>query len=55
LVRTAPALCPPDEWHAVEGYIGAALAMETFYYHRAGGLDGMDVARPWATTHRRSA
>lgn len=55
LVRTAPALCPPDTWHAVEGYLGAALSMETFYYHKAGGLAGMDVARPWTTGERRAA
>jgi hypothetical protein len=46
IVRTAPALCPPDDWHAVEGYIGALRAMETYYYHEAGGLVGTNVASP---------
>lgn len=46
IVRTAPALCPPDDWHAEEGYAGNLRAMETFYYHGKGGLIGMDLCSP---------
>ena len=45
VVRTAPALCPPDDWHAQEGFLGARQAMETFFYG-AGGFEGMLVATP---------
>jgi predicted phosphodiesterase len=44
VVRTAPALCPPDDWHAQEGYIGSRQAMETWFYRPGGGLAGMLVA-----------
>lgn len=44
VVRTAPALCPPDDWHASEGYVGARQAMETWFYRPGGGLAGMLVA-----------
>ena len=44
VVRTAPALCPPDDWHAQEGWIGSRQAMETFLYRAGGGLAGMLVA-----------
>jgi len=44
VVRTAPALCPPDDWHAQEGWIGSRQAMETFLYRPGGGLAGMLVA-----------
>jgi hypothetical protein len=43
IVRRAPALCPPDDWHAREGYIGSRQAMETWFYD-GGGLAGMLVA-----------
>lgn len=46
LCRVAPALCPPDQWHAEQAYVGNLLAMEAFYYHRAGKLLGHDVASP---------
>ncbi len=46
VVRTAPAICPPDDWHAVEGYVGSRQAMESFFYRPSGGLDGMIVAAP---------
>lgn len=46
LVRIAPALCPPDDYHAVEGYIGNRQAMELFVYDHAGGLAAMHVAGP---------
>ena len=46
LVRTAPAICPADEWHAENGFVGSRRAMETFFYNNRGGLDGMLVAGP---------
>ena len=45
VTRTAPALCPPDDWHAQEGYVGSRQAMETFFYG-PGGFAGMLVASP---------
>lgn len=46
LVRVAPALCPPDDYHAVEGFVGNRQAMELFIYDAAGGLTAMHVAGP---------
>ena len=46
IVRTAPAICPPDDWHSNEGYVGSRQAMESFFYREKGGLDGMIVAAP---------
>jgi len=46
LVRVAPALCPPDDYHAVEGFVGNRQAMELFIYDQAGGLAAMHVAGP---------
>lgn len=46
VVRTAPAICPPDDWHSQEGYVGSRQAMESFFYREKGGLDGMIVAAP---------
>jgi len=45
IVRTAPALCPPDDWHSVNGFIGARQACETFLYSPEGGLTAMHVSR----------
>jgi UDP-2,3-diacylglucosamine pyrophosphatase LpxH len=44
VVRTAPALCPPDDWHSVNGFIGSRQAMETFLYDPDGGLSSMHIA-----------
>jgi len=44
VVRTAPALCPPDDWHSQEGWIGSRQAMESWFYRAGGGLAGMLVA-----------
>jgi hypothetical protein len=44
IVRTAPAICPPDDWHAENGFIGSRRAMETFLYRPEGGLVSMHVA-----------
>jgi len=44
IVRTAPALCPPDDWHSVNGFIGARQACETFIYSPEGGLSAMHIS-----------
>lgn len=46
IVRTSPAICPPDDWHSVHGFIGARQAMETFIYVPDGGLMAMHIAGP---------
>lgn len=46
VIRTAPALCPPDGWHAAEGFVGAPRGMESYYYHAAGSLVGMTMSSP---------
>lgn len=46
IVRTAPALNPPDDYHAVNGWIASRQAMETFFYDHAGGMVAMHVAGP---------
>jgi len=46
VIRTAPALCPPDGWHAQEGYVGKPRGMQSFYYHSGGSLLGMSVSNP---------
>jgi len=46
VVRTAPAICPPDSWHADSGFIGSRQAMETFIYRPEGGLTAMYVSGP---------
>lgn len=46
VIRTAPALCPPDGWHAIEGYVGAPRGMQAFYYHTQKALIGMTVSNP---------
>ena len=46
IVRTAPTVCPPDDWHSANGFIGARQACETFFYQPDGGLTAMHVAAP---------
>lgn len=46
LVRIAPSLSPPDDYHAVNGWVGQREAMEAFIYDAAGGLTAMHVAGP---------
>jgi len=46
IVRTAPSLNPPDDYHAINGWIASRQAMETFFYTPAGGLASMHVAGP---------
>ena len=41
VVRTHPAICPPDDWHAAHGFVGSRRGMETFFYRPEGGLAGM--------------
>lgn len=40
-VRQHAALCPPDGWHALEGYVGAPRRMWSFVYSAAGGDGGL--------------
>ncbi len=44
IVRTAPAICPPDDWHSQMGFIGSRQAMESFLYDPEGGLVSMHIA-----------
>jgi hypothetical protein len=44
IVRTAPTVVPPDDWHSASGFIGARQCMETFLYRPEGGLVSMHVA-----------
>jgi hypothetical protein len=46
VVRTAPAVCATDDYHAEEGYIGQRRAMELFIYEKDGGLSSMHVSGP---------
>jgi hypothetical protein len=46
IVRTAPALNPPDDYHATNGWVASRQAMETFLYHERGGLTAIHVAGP---------
>lgn len=46
LVRIAPSLSPPDDYHATNGWVGQREAMEAFVYDAAGGLAAMHVAGP---------
>ena len=40
-IREHLALCPPDGWHSVEGYVGSPRGMDTVLYHREGFVRGM--------------
>ena len=44
IVRTAPTICPPDDWHSANGFLGARQACETFLYSPDGGLRSMLVS-----------
>ncbi len=39
-VRVIPALCPPDQYHLLRGYVGGHRAAEALYYHREHGPAG---------------
>lgn len=51
IVRTAPTICPPDDWHSTHGFIGARQACETFIYEPDGGLTAMHIATPRKEPH----
>ena len=62
LVRVAPTVCPPDDWHSNHGFIGARQCMETFIYEPDGGLiaqhvrgtkDADDTGRQQRPTEKR--
>jgi hypothetical protein len=50
--RAIPALCPPDQWHVLHGFLGGKRAAEVLFYHRTRGPAGMfpvfvdEVTRP---------
>jgi hypothetical protein len=46
LVRIAPSLSSPDDYHSTNGWVGQREAMEAFVYDAAGGLAAMHVAGP---------
>ena len=39
-VRVIPAMCPPDEYHTLHGFVGSHRAAEVLYYHREYGPAG---------------
>ena len=39
-VRVIPAMCPPDEYHILRGFVGSHRAAEVLYYHREYGPAG---------------
>lgn len=40
-IRVLPALCPPDEWHVMKGFIGSQRAADALFYHYEHGPAGM--------------
>lgn len=42
-VRVLPALCPPDEWHAANGFVGNQRNAEGYIYNDKEGLVGMVI------------
>lgn len=40
-IREHLAICPPDGWHSVEGYVGAPRGMDAFVYSAEKGVRGM--------------
>ncbi len=45
-VRIAPALCPPDKWHADKGYIGSVRQSQGLLYQRDNGLEAIFYSTP---------
>jgi len=41
--RTLPALCPPDAWHAENGYVGNLRSSEAFVWDEQEGLIGIVI------------
>jgi hypothetical protein len=46
LVRIAPSLSAPDDYHTTNGWVGQREAMECFLYDARGGITAMHVAGP---------
>lgn len=42
-VRVLPALCPPDEWHAANGFVGNQRNAEGYIYNDKEGLIGIVI------------
>jgi hypothetical protein len=40
VIRVLPALCPPDEWHVIRGFIGNHRAADGLFYHYEHGPAG---------------
>lgn len=38
VIRTLSALCPPDKWHADNGYVGSRQGAQAFAWHKTRGL-----------------
>ena len=55
-VRVLPALCPPDAWHAENGYVGNQRNAEGYVWNDREGLIAQvfhnDDAYPVLKTHR---
>jgi len=45
-VRIAPALCPPDKWHADKGYIGSVRQSQGLLYQIDNGLEAIYYSTP---------
>jgi hypothetical protein len=55
-VRTSPALCPPDAWHAENAYVGAGRAAEALVWHKDEGLVSTAIySVPAAPRKKRAA
>lgn len=42
-VRVLPALCPPDDWHAENGYVGNHRSAEAYTWNKTEGLISVSV------------
>lgn len=49
-VRILPALCPPDAWHAEQGFTGNQRSAEAYIWHRTEGLVGTAIYTIPSTT-----
>lgn len=56
-VRVLPALCPPDDWHAENGFVGNLRNAEAYIWNKNEGLVGMafycDNAQEQIVTERK--
>lgn len=55
IVRTCPALCPPDRWHALGRFVGSHEGGEGFLYSPDGTLEAQVHANVGPTTPTTSA